>query len=865
MDPWSSFASSSSAEPASTSAWALGDVIPDWSDTAPAHSRSVLGNVDVKRVQTSVNDNQPTAEDNESDPWATAVSPPPDAFRPIVSPERKISPQKEVPDVPLTVSESIPGQAEVNKVAMEGAKLHRSPIGDASKHEKHVANIISTQAKSSPELVSHDINTSPGDMDNVVEEPIQPNILEEQQSDTNTDGAKEGELEFTEGLRESMVPQQVIETTGTSSGERVDQAQVGAQEEVNYTETKAEQDLGDNADQNADTAAKPNDPSDHTLIETLTERHDEVPEKMLGPTDSKPQDEWKTSQSSRIIPAPDISRPVSLFAEPDGLSADSSDDFAFSNPFAPEPEKAPRSTNELLPDIFPMPTVIDSDRDSIANYFSDSQVAPTLLSFGRARKLSGMLTRPTRQFFTPTTRVSTPPRPSSPASSINTSSSQSVDDGIRVKWKHTEIQARVQSVIGEWKNKRKDIIGMFDWDNVDVQGPSSPTHFVGIESMTTAPAMDRGPSDGPMLASPRFKRMTSSGPASAKTEAPDISFSWHDDAGSGVWVSAPSSFSPVQAPVQPVFNQIPITPSMPSTALQPTMTSQSLSGPATITQEDDSVDDWGDFTESESAPIPIHRPKLQLDTETTSFGDDFADDIWGPKPVMNGSASAQPAQLSPKKSSQLGSPTKTATDGLSIEPLQPRQPTFASGQLLQPTSVAPTTSTVATIEDNDDWGDMMGTPAVPGLQGPTPDINDDLGAPQPDQAPQPTQETELRPSITSRSSSSHHSSNYEVHAHTHPRVVHHHHHQPKHMSAIYIPPPKPSSPASSMYLSSSSSSSASSTTDVRPTIHVEGTVSRHGTMMLSPTAPKLTDAKMREDQIVRKIVESIPDIEYLID
>ncbi|KAK9387462.1 hypothetical protein V1515DRAFT_644299 [Lipomyces mesembrius] len=866
MDPWSSFASSASPEQASTSAWALGDVIPDWSHTTPAHSRSVLGNgLDVKRVQTSVNDNQPTdVEDNENDPWATAVSPPPDAFRAIVSPERKISPQKEVPDVPLTFNESIPGQVEVNKVAMEDEKLHRRPIGDASKHEKHVADIISIQMESSPEQVSHDINTSAGATDNVVEESIHPNILEEQKSDMNTKGDKETELELPEGLRESMAPQQVTETTGTSSGERDDHAEVGAHGEVKYKETKAEEDLGDNADENADTAAKPNDPSDHTLIETLSERQDEVPDNMHGPTDSKRQDEWKTPQS-RVITAPDISRPVSLLAEPNGLGADSSNDFAFSNPFAPEPEKAPRSTNELLPYIFPMPTVIDIERDSIANYFSDLQVAPTILSFGKARKLSAMLTRPTRQFFTPTPRVSTPPRPSSPASSINTVSSQSADDGVRVKWKHTEIQARVQNVVGEWKNKRKDIGGMFDWDNADVQGPSSPTHFVGIESMTTAPAMNRGPNDGPTLASPRLKRMTSSGPASAKTEAPDIWFSWHDDVGSGVWATTSSSFPPVQAPLQPVFNQIPITPSMESTALQPTMTSQSVSGPATITQEDDSVDDWGDFTEFESVPIPIHRPKLHLDTETTTFGDDFADDIWGPKPVMNGSASAQPTQQSPNKSSQLGSPTKTATDGLSIEPLRPRQPTFASDQLLQPTHVAPTTSSVDTIEDNDDWGVIMGTPAVPGLQEPTPDVNDDLRAPQPEQAPQPTQETELRPSITSRSSSSHHSSNHEVHAHTHPRVVHHHHHQPKHMSAIYIPPPKPSSPASSMYLSSSSSSSASSTTDVRSTIHVEGTVSRHGTMMLSPTAPKLTDAKMREDEIVRKIVESIPDIEYLID
>ncbi|KAK9361384.1 hypothetical protein V1504DRAFT_92376 [Lipomyces starkeyi] len=865
MDPWSSFASSSSPEPASTAAWALGDVIPDWSDTAPAHSRSVLGNgLDVKRVQSSVNDDQPTVEDNENDPWATAVSLPPDAFTPIVSPERKISPQKDVPDVPLTFSGSNPGQAEANKLAMEDEKLHRSPIGDASKYEKHVADIISTQAESSPEQVSHDINTSPGATDNVVDESIHPNILDEQKSDMNTNGDKAAETELKDGLRESMATQQATETTGTSSGER-DDHEVGAQEDVKDKETKAEEDLGDNADENADTAAKPNDPSDHSLIETVSERQDEVPDKIHGPTDYKPQDEWKTSQSSRIIITPDISRPVSLFAEPNGFGADSSDDFTFSNPFAPEPEKAPRSTNELLPDIFPMPTVIDGDRDSIANYFSDSQVAPALLSFGKARKLSAMLTRPTRQFFTPTPRISTPPRPSSPASSINTASSQSADDGIRVKWKHTEIQSRVQNVVGEWKNKRKDIGGMFDWDNADVQGPGSPTHFVGIESITTAPAMDRGPNDGPALAPPRLKRMTSSGPASAKTEAPDISFKWHDDVGSGVWGGTSSSFSPVQEPLQPVFNQIPITPSMQPTALQPTMTSQSVSGPATITQEDDSVDDWGDFTEFESAPIPIQRPKLQLDTETTSFGDDVADDIWGPMLVTNGSASAQSTQLSPNKSSQLGSPTKTATDGPSTESLQPIKPTFASGQLLQPTSVAPTTSLVATIEDHDDWGDIMGTPAVPGLQGQTHGINDDLRAPQLDQAPQPTPETELRPSTTSRSSSSHHSSDHEVHAHTHPRVVHHHHHQPKHMSAIYIPPPKPSSPSSSMYLSSSSSSSASSTTDVRSTIHVEGTVSRHGTMMLSPTAPKLTDAKMREDQIVRKIVESIPDIEYLVD
>ncbi|KAK9375561.1 uncharacterized protein V1513DRAFT_398169 [Lipomyces chichibuensis] len=858
MDAWSSFASSSSPEPASTSAWALGDVIPDWSDSAPAHSRSGLGNgLDVKMMQSSVNDNQlSAAEDSENDPWATAVSPPPDAFTSIVSPERKISPQKEAPDVPMTV-ESSPGQAEVNKMAMEDEKLHRSSVGDASNHEKHVADIISTQAEGSPEKDLQDMNAFPGATDNVVEESNHPNILDKRKSDMNTIGDKAAETELKERLRESMASQQATETTGISSREPDDHAEVGGQEEVIDKETKVEEDLGNNADESADTAAKPNGPSDDSLIEIVSERQDEVPDKIHGLTDSKSQDEWKASQSSPMITVPDISRPVSLLAEPNGFGADSSDDFTFSNPFAPEPEKA-RSTNELLPDIFPMPTIIDGDRDSVANYFSDSQVAPTLLSSGKARKLSTMLTRPTRQFFTSTPRVSTPP-----ASSIITAS-QSADDGIRVKWNHTEIQSRVQNVVGEWKNKRKDIGGMFDWDNADVQGPSSPTHFVGIESMTTAPAMERGLNDGPELASPGLKRMTSSGPTSAKTEAPDISFSWHDD--SGLWGGTSSSLSSVQAHRQPVFNQIPITASMQPTALQPTMTSQSVSDPATATQEDDNVDDWGDFTEFESAPIPIQRPNFELDTETTSFGDDFAEDIWGRKTVTNGSASAQSTQLSPNKSSQLGSPTKTATDGISIEPSQPIQPASALEQPLQPTSVAPTASFVVTIEDNDDWGDIMGTPAAPGLQGPTHGINDDFKAPQPNNDPQSTPETELRPSRSSQSASSHHSSTKEVQAHTHPRVVHHHHHQPKHMSAIYIPPPKPSSPSSSMYLSSSSSSSssASSTTDVRSTIHVEGTVSRHGTMMLSPTAPKLTDAKMREDQIVRRIVESIPDIEYLV-
>ncbi|KAK9339256.1 hypothetical protein LIPSTDRAFT_74204 [Lipomyces starkeyi NRRL Y-11557] len=229
MDPWSSFASSSSPEPASTAAWALGDVIPDWSDTAPAHSRSVLGNgLDVKRAQSSVNDNQPTVEDNENDPWATAVSPPADAFMPIVSPERKPSPQKDVPDVPLTFSGSNPGQAEANIVAMEDEKLHRSLIGEASKYEEHVADIISTQAESSTEQVSHDINshdinTSPTATDNVVEESIHPNSLDEQKSDMNTNGDKAAETELKEGLRESMATQQV------KSGERDDHAEVGTQ------------------------------------------------------------------------------------------------------------------------------------------------------------------------------------------------------------------------------------------------------------------------------------------------------------------------------------------------------------------------------------------------------------------------------------------------------------------------------------------------------------------------------------------------------------------------------------------------------------------------------------------------------------
>ncbi|KAK9251166.1 hypothetical protein V1507DRAFT_306585 [Lipomyces tetrasporus] len=471
-----------------------------------------------------------------------------------------------------------------------------------------------------------------------------------------------------------------------------------------------------------------------------------------------------------------------------------------------------------------------------------------------------MFARPTRQFFTPP-RISTPSQPSSPASSVNTSTSHP-DDGIRVKWNHTEIQSRVQNVVEVWKNKRKDIGGMFDWDNADALGPTSPTNAFVMDSMATGSATDRGPP------SPRLKRMFSSGATPAGAEAP-ISFNWQDDVvgggGTGVWGGSSSSRSPVEAQPPPVLSQTASIPTLQPVAVQHTMMSQ----PATITQEDDNVDDWGDFTVVESAPKPAQPPKLQLDTKRASFSDEAVDKIWGSpaNPVANGSVLAPLAQPSTNISSQPSSEEVSANDGPSIErpmrpleplkPLQPTQSTFTSNQLLQPTSVTLATSNVISVQDEDDWGDLMGTPTEPPVQELPPGINKDLLAPQPDP------ETELQPSQTSTSSSSHHS-HHVVHAHLHPHVVHHH--KSKHMSAVYIPPPKPSSPASSMYLSSSSSSSSdSSASDVRSTIHVEGTFSKHGTTMLSPTAPKITDAKMRDDQTVRRIVESLPDIEYLLD
>ncbi|KAK9236956.1 hypothetical protein V1525DRAFT_361805 [Lipomyces kononenkoae] len=805
MDPWSSFASSTAPESASTSAWALGDVIPDWSDTAPASSQVALEN-GLERVQRSANVNgtRQADVDDENDPWATAVSSTQEGFTPMVSPEQGISLPKEAPSEPLSFSESNHDRnhANVNVLEDERPQWDRND----SNNNEHVSDSISNKVEDSHEQVSHDIKTTIHASDIVAEDSIRANILDEQKPGSNNEGEQTVETDPMGG--ESVAPGQEIEKEDSLIGEPNDDAK---------KETEVKEDLGINAGEAADIAVRPNNASSNpTVIETEIERQAESSDEMHPPTGSKQQNEWETAAPSPIMTASSLNtnQPVSLFSPPEGL--DNSDDFAFSNPFAPEPEKSFRSPNELLPDIFPMPPVVDSERDSIAKYFSDSSASPSqLLGHGKALHLSAMLTRPTRQFFTPPPRASTPSRPSSPSSSIYTANSQSTDDGIRVKWKNTEIQSRVQKVVEVWKDKQKEVGRMFDWDNADVQGPTSPTHFAAMETMALGAAMDRGPSNGSVSVSPRLGRVAGSSPVSSKAEHPDISFSWNDEVGAGVWRGTSSSSLPVHAPAQQALNPIPI------------------AGPATATQGADSVDDWGDFTEVDRPSIPTQRPALRLDTKNTSFLDDLADDIWGPA-LTNGNAAA---------------PSNT-TDELSVAPIQPVQPTVASDNVLQPTTVAPTTMKVNTIEDHDDWGALMGSPSSNTAQD---GLNDGRTSPQPDQGVRPNPKTDVRTPTATRSSSQLDSS--------HPKVQPPHVDRPaKHMTSVYIPPPKPSSPSSSMHLSSSPpSSSVSSAADVRSSL------SKQRNTTLLPTAPKLTDAKLRDDEIVRKIIESIPDIEYLVD
>ncbi|KAK9323998.1 hypothetical protein V1517DRAFT_82536 [Lipomyces orientalis] len=587
MEPWDTFASPSSPEPAS-SAWSLGDVIPDWSDATLSPVQSSSGNGSVARsVQSSATRSQPTAvEDNENDPWATAVSPPSaDAFTQVVLPEPKILPQVEGADMPLTSSESKPDQVPVND---DAEIVHSSTVADApEQHATELEGLPEREPEGLPERVFQEIKTSLRAEDNIGKDTLDSDFSMDQKSNLDKQGNKMEEEDIKVQHREREALQQQSDKTET--------AETPSHEHNDISEPRSRREANDNnSNVNGDMAEKANgktDASSPILIDPAGKSQDEMPES-IGTTNPGPQ-EWEASQPYIVTPAAEIGVPMSSFAESAGFGANY-DDLTFSNPFAQEPEKAPPSINELLPDIFPLPTVIDNERDSIANYFSDSQVAPPpLLSFGKARKLNAMFTRPTRQFFTPTPRISIPSQPSSPASSVNTSTSQP-GDGIRVKWKHTEIQSRVQNVVEVWKNKRKDIGGMFDWDNADALGPASPTNAFVMDSMATGSVMDRGPP------SPRLKRMFSSGTTSAGAEAP-ISFNWQDDVvgdggGTGVWGGPASSRSPVEAQPtqpQPVFSQTASIPTLQPVAVRQTLTSQS----ATITQEDDNVDDWGRYEE----------------------------------------------------------------------------------------------------------------------------------------------------------------------------------------------------------------------------------------------------------------------------
>ncbi|KAK9457457.1 hypothetical protein V1511DRAFT_486049 [Dipodascopsis uninucleata] len=155
--------------------------------------------------------------------------------------------------------------------------------------------------------------------------------------------------------------------------------------------------------------------------------------------------------------------------------------------------------------------------------------------------------------------------------------------------------------------------------------------------------------------------------------------------------------------------------------------------------------------------------------------------------------------------------------------------------VLQPTPS--NSNAVSVVDDDNDWGDLMSSDVS---------VSRSLNAPNPSKVSDDLPASKLSSALN------------------HPDHHHYKHHRSKE-SSLYIPPPKPSSPESIFYTGSSSSSSSLDT----KSIHVGGvsfhTRSRSGSATLSPTAPSMADAKMRDDLVVRRIIDSIPDVSHLTE
>ncbi|KAK9449533.1 uncharacterized protein V1518DRAFT_416258 [Limtongia smithiae] len=173
------------------------------------------------------------------------------------------------------------------------------------------------------------------------------------------------------------------------------------------------------------------------------------------------------------------------------------------------------------------------------------------------------------------------------------------------------------------------------------------------------------------------------------------------------------------------------------------------------------------------------------------------------------------------------------------------QPVIQPLPMLQPSEVPKQGQIV--IDDND-WGALMSSSP------PKPTTSSSLDATMASASARPALRvnSSLGGIIQRQSPQQHHRRPSQGDRHRSPQGDHR---RNSSNAGLYIPPPKTLSPASAVYQPASSATVSD--------MSIYG-IPRKTTLILSPTAPTLMDAQSRDNDIVQEIVDSIPDITYLL-
>ncbi|KAK7203360.1 hypothetical protein BZA70DRAFT_297128 [Myxozyma melibiosi] len=605
MDPWGSFESSPAVTQSSSAPWsAIDDVLPDWGTPAP--SQASLGFGQERQEQPSYSqadafgqsetlDSARSAspvipviaedddDDEEEDPWASFVASPPTVTTPAATVQQQ--------------SDLKPDNQETTDQPSDDAK---DVVEDTAKDVADLAISEQEDAKDQTEAEAEATAHAEVDPENSKNEPSEQSPANtdktESKDDNNDTDSKESEIKTIESEKSATPPTEepLTETNGTSHKE----PEADLPSTVNYKsspEMSADAQWGDSTTTNHfstggfdQTAADDDDSSFAAFAEALP------PISVKPMTASSPEFDagggfgGDTGLSSNTGGFGDFGTLPDPFSD-SGMN--------FSNPFEAGSQKPPEApTYSDLSKIFPLAEDRDEDRENIASFFSDTQAPQPLLNYGRSRKLNGMLNRPIRQFFTPAPKSNSPSAPSSPASTNTSLSRSQADDGIRVKWKRSEIQSRVYDVVSQWKAQQKVAGRYFDWDNADQ--PLSPSKYVDAEYARK----------GMLAPPPRQKHGNDSATAMKLQNA----FGWQTD----------SSRTPSPAIQQPAAS----------------------SG---------QTDEWGDFAVLDTAAAKPKAKTLTVDTGAKKNGNPAATSMPAMQPVMLQPTVLHPTSVVPAQPVQI--------------------------------------------------------------------------------------------------------------------------------------------------------------------------------------------------------------------